>query len=80
MFKMGHIVIGRLLFWSSSFFAMFKIGRLQLWSSSILVRYLQKNVTFFPPSHFDSKTSFAVFTVHSNAGERLHILPLQYFS
>ena len=31
---------------------------------------MQKNVTFFPTSQFDSKTSFAVFTVYSNAGKK----------
>ena len=38
-------------------------------NSTVSVQYLQKSVTFFPPSHFDSKTSFAVLTAHCNVGE-----------
>ena len=39
----------------------------EIWAINL---WFRKSVIFFPPSQFDSKTSFAVFTVYSNAGEK----------
>ena len=58
-------------FWSSSILVIFYFGCLPFWSSSILV---QK----FSPPHFDLKTSFNVFTDHSNAGEKCSFLPFWF--
>merc|ERR1712236_190152 len=50
----------RLPFWSSSILVVFHFGRLPFWSSSIFVQN-------FSLLHFDSKISFDLFTVYSNA-------------
>merc|ERR1712236_59258 len=60
---------GRLPFWSSSILVVFHFGRLPFWSSSILVVFhfgLHPFSCNFL-SHFNSKTRFDVFTVHSHA-------------